>query len=139
MHLERGDAGRAVAADGAAYRPAAERCGLRGAGTAAVCAAHRRAVAADQPRVASRAATHRLIHPTTAWNYALELGDGEVGGAPVVLPERRIGSPVLSPGSAAGERRRSGRRVAGWTVEGGSVGPMPHSTVAGDRGAEELT
>ena len=77
------------------------------------------------------------VHPTTAWNYALELGDGEVGDA-VRFTEHRIGSPVFSPDAPPVTAAVSGRRVAGWAAEGGSAGPMPESPVAAG-GAEELT
>ena len=77
------------------------------------------------------------VHPTTAWNYALELGDGEVGDA-VRFTEHHIGSPVFSPDAPPVTAAVSGRRVAGWAAEGGSAGPMPESPVAA-AGAEELT
>ena len=78
------------------------------------------------------------VHPTTAWNYALDLGDVEVGDA-VRFTEHLIGSPVFSPDAPPVSAAVSGRRVAGWTAEGGSAGPMPRSRVDGDGGAEELT
>ena len=78
------------------------------------------------------------VHPTTAWNFALDLGDGEVGDA-VSFSEHPIGSPVFSPDAPPVSAAVSGRRVAGWTAEGGSAGPMPRSPVDGDGGAEKLT
>ena len=139
-HLERRDVDRAVTADGAAHRPAAQRCGLRGAGTAAVCAAHRgrwQRINRDLPH---REPPHAdwEVHPTTPWNFALDLGDGEVGDA-VSFTEHPIGSPVFSPEAPPVSATAAGRRVAEWTAEGGSAGPMPTSPVGGDGGSEELT
>jgi hypothetical protein len=78
------------------------------------------------------------VHPTTPWNFALNLGDGEVGDA-VSFTEHPIGSPVFSPEAPPVSATAAGRRVAEWTAEGGSAGPMPTSPVGGDGGSEELT
>ena len=54
------------------------------------------------------------VYPTSPWNYALELGDGEVGEA-VSFTEHPIGSPRVLPGRTA--RERDGCRSTGGRMD----------------------
>ena len=105
-------------ADGAARHPAAQRCGLRGAGTAAVRAAHRGTVAADQPgQTAPRTAPRRLGGPP---HDPLELrarsGRWRSGRCRQLHRAPHRLARVL-PGGAA--RERDGCRPTGGRVDGG--------------------
>lgn len=72
------------------------------------------------------------VHPTTVWNYGLSLGEAQVKEAPV-------GDFPFSPQGAPVELQVKGRRIPGWTLVGGSAGPLPQSPVATSEPLETLT
>ena len=78
------------------------------------------------------------IYPTTSWNYALELGDGELSEA-VRFTEHPLGSPVFAPVTPPVSATVSGRRVPEWSTVNGSAAPPPPGPVRGAGPAEELT
>ena len=78
------------------------------------------------------------IYPTTSWNYALELGDGELSEA-VRFTEHPLGSPMFVPETPPVSGTVSGRRVPEWSAVNGSAAPPPPGPVRGTGPAEELT
>ena len=75
------------------------------------------------------------IHPTTPWNYALELGEGELSEA-VRFTEHPLGSPLFAPDTPPVSATVKGRRLPEWGLQAGSAAPPP----PGNAGpAEELT
>ena len=78
------------------------------------------------------------IFPTTPWNFALELGDGELNEA-VRFTEHSLGSPVFAPDAPPVSATVKGRRVPEWGAEGGSAAPPPAGPVRHAGPAEDLT
>ena len=78
------------------------------------------------------------IYPTTPWNFALELGDGELSEA-VRFTEHPLGSPMFVPETPPVSGTVSGRRVPEWSAVNGSAAPPPPGPVRGTGPAEELT
>ena len=68
------------------------------------------------------------VHPTTAWNYALELGDGDLSDD-ICFADQAIESPVFSPTTPPVTGSSSGRRVPKWVGKNGSAGPIPPGPV----------
>ena len=77
------------------------------------------------------------IFPTTPWNFALELGDGELNEA-VRFTEHSLGSPVFAPDAPPVSATVKGRRVPEWGAEGGSAAPPPAGPVRHAGPAEDL-
>ena len=78
------------------------------------------------------------IYPTTPWNFALELGDGELSEA-VRFTEHPLDSPVFAPDTPPVSAAVTGRRVPEWGAEGGAAAPPPSGPVRNAGPAEELT
>ena len=75
----------------------------------------------------------REVHPTTLWNYALDLS------IPMVL-ERTELEPGVSPFAKPNLKVKAfGRRVPSWGMEKGAAQPPPTSPVETDEPLEELT
>ena len=75
----------------------------------------------------------REVHPTTPWNYALDLSK------PMVL-ERTELEPGVSPFARPNLKVKAfGRRVPSWGMERGAAQPPPTSPVESDEPLEELT
>lgn len=64
------------------------------------------------------------VHPTTPWNYALDVGSG------FAVEEHGIGETPFAPDSAPVVLKARARRVPEWTLEQNSAGPLPVSPVA---------
>jgi hypothetical protein len=77
------------------------------------------------------------VLPTTPWNYALELDDGNLA-AEIRIEEHNVESPVFSPDTPPVTATVKGRRVPNWSVQNGSAQPTPQSPVRTDERAEEL-
>jgi hypothetical protein len=77
------------------------------------------------------------VYPTTPWNYALELHDGDLA-ADIRFTEHRVESPVFSPGSPPITASVRGRRAPDWTDRNGSACPTPQSPVKSAEQPEEL-
>ena len=78
------------------------------------------------------------IYPTTPWNFALELGEGDLSEA-VRFAEHPIGSPVFTPGAPPVSATVRGRRVPEWTARNGSADPPPPAPLRTAGPPEELT
>ncbi len=79
------------------------------------------------------------LYPTTPWNYALDLGGGDLSAA-VRFTEHPIGSPVFAPAAPPVSATVSGRRVSAWTARSGSAAPPPPAPRPQDAGPpEQLT
>lgn len=78
------------------------------------------------------------VHPTTPWNYALEL-DPEHPEESVRFEQRPIGDCPFSPDGAPVVAKVNGKRLPGWTIEHNAAGPPPHSPVRTAEPSEELT
>lgn len=77
------------------------------------------------------------VYPTTAWNYALVMGeDGEHPGFEVI--EAPVGSAPFAPEDPPVRLRARARRVPGWELVQNSAGPLPQSPVATDEPIEEV-
>ncbi len=64
------------------------------------------------------------VYPTTPWNYALMLGDGELAET-IQFTEQPLQSPVFSPATPPMRATVTGRRVPAWRAVNGSAGPLP--------------
>jgi hypothetical protein len=78
------------------------------------------------------------VHPTTPWNYALEID--------VAHPERSLrfqrlplGERPFSPDGAPVVASVRGRRLVGWGIEHNAAAPPPESPVQSQEPFEELT
>ena len=68
------------------------------------------------------------VHPTTPWNYALELGDGDLPNS-IGFTDHAIETPVFSPATPPVTANVTGRRVPEWGERNGSAGATPQSPV----------
>ena len=59
------------------------------------------------------------VHPTTPWNYALDVEDPE---RDMVFEDRPVGPVPFSPEGAPVSCKARARRVPGWKEEDGSAG-----------------
>jgi hypothetical protein len=78
------------------------------------------------------------VHPTTPWNYALEL-DPEHPEESIRFEQRPVGDCPFSPDGAPVVAKVNGKRLPGWTIEHNAAGPPPHSPVRTAEPSEELT
>jgi DUF1680 family protein len=78
------------------------------------------------------------VHPTTPWNYALQL-DPERPGEGVELESRPVGERPFSPEGAPLLMRVTGRRLPEWTLRHNAAGPLPQSPVRSRSRRERLT
>jgi len=68
------------------------------------------------------------VHPSSPWNYALELDPADPG--PSLAVERRgVGASPFSPGGAPLVVRATGRRLPGWSLRHGAADTPPPSPV----------
>ncbi|MBN1512129.1 MAG: glycoside hydrolase family 127 protein [Phycisphaerae bacterium] len=95
-----------------------------------------RRVNEDQPHRELPHADWEVL-PTTPWNYALELKDGDFP-PDIRFEEHKFEPPVFSPGSPPVTATVTGRRVPDWTEEDGSAKPTPQSPVRSTAPPEEL-
>jgi hypothetical protein len=77
------------------------------------------------------------VHPTTAWNYALDL-DPAAPETSLIVERRPVVSGPFSPERSPLLVRARGRRVPGWTLESGAAAPPP-GPVQSDEPLEALT
>ena len=77
------------------------------------------------------------VHPTTPWNYALDL-DPDEGARSLVVEEHPLGDPVFAPADPPVTASVGGRRIAAWVAENGSAGAIPAGPVRTDASPEEL-
>ena len=75
------------------------------------------------------------VHPTTPWNYALQIAPA-VSAEVIEKPLRD--RPFTTEGAPV-ELRVKGRRLPEWKLERGSAGPMPASPVSSAEPLEILT
>ena len=78
------------------------------------------------------------VYPTTPWNYALELRDGDLA-ANIRFIEHKVGSPIFAPNTAPITATVTGRRVPDWTEQNGSAGSTPQGPVEAEKQPEELS
>jgi DUF1680 family protein len=76
------------------------------------------------------------VHPTTAWNYGLEL-DPQKPAAQVI--EKAVGNMPFSAAGAPIEIKVKGRKLPVWKLIDGSAGPLPVSPVKSSEPEETLT
>jgi hypothetical protein len=74
------------------------------------------------------------VHPSTPWNYALDLNLKAMR-----VEERPLADYPFSPDGAPVTIRARGRRLAGWRMENGSAAPPPASPVSSPERPEEIT
>ena len=72
------------------------------------------------------------VHPTTPWNYGLQ-----VEGIEIV--EKPVGSYPFTPAGAPVEAKVKGRRLPQWMLVNGSAGPLPMSPIKVAEPLETLT
>jgi hypothetical protein len=78
------------------------------------------------------------VHPTTPWNYALQVSERTLA-EDMVFTEHSPGDSVYSPETPPVTATVPGRRVPAWGEENGSAGPTPASPVRTDEPREDLT
>lgn len=78
------------------------------------------------------------VHPTTPWNYALDVGE-ETLAEDVTFAEHPIGDCPFSPDGAPVSATVGGRRLPEWRVENNSAGDTPQSPVESPEPLEDLT
>jgi len=77
------------------------------------------------------------VHPTTPWNYGLEMDPAHPERA-ISFSHRPVGSQPFSPDGAPVVARTQGRRVEGWVIEHNAAGTLPQSPVRSFAPREEL-
>ena len=77
------------------------------------------------------------IHPTSPWNYALEINTDNLGQS-ITFEAQAVGDCPFSPEGAPVLARVTGRRVPGWSIEHNAAAPLPESPVATSEPLEEL-
>jgi DUF1680 family protein len=77
------------------------------------------------------------VHPTTAWNYALDI-DWENPETSVSFERGSVGDCPFSPEGAPVRARVKGRRVPEWKIEHNAAGPVPESPARSSEPDEEL-
>ncbi|NLV92398.1 MAG: hypothetical protein GX030_08405 [Firmicutes bacterium] len=77
------------------------------------------------------------VHPTTAWNYGLEIDIADPEAA-VKVESRSLGDMPFSPEGAPVSLKVPGRRVKEWGMEKNSAAPPPPSPVISQEPMEEL-
>jgi len=78
------------------------------------------------------------VHPTTPWNYALQL-DTEHPENSVRFEARPLGQCPFSPAGAPIGAQVRGRPVPAWQMEHNAAGPLPVSPVQSGEPSEMLT
>jgi uncharacterized protein len=76
------------------------------------------------------------IHPTTAWNYGLDLNPQKPS---VQVIEKAVGDMPFSVSGAPIEIKVKGRKLPEWRMVNGSTGPLPVSPVKSVEPEETLT
>jgi hypothetical protein len=76
------------------------------------------------------------VHPKTAWNYALRLGQDL--NAAIQFADRPVGAMPFSPDGAPVVATVKGRRVQEWTLVQDAAGPLPQSPVTSAEPLETL-
>jgi uncharacterized protein len=76
------------------------------------------------------------IHPTTAWNYGLDLNPQKPS---VQVIEKAVGDMPFSASGAPIEIKVKGRKLPEWKMVNGSTGPLPVSPVKSVEPEETLT
>jgi len=77
------------------------------------------------------------IHPTTDWNYALDMNEQDVGKLEFV--EHGVGQVPFSPQGAPVSVKVEGIKLDSWQIERGSAADVPPSPVEAKGSLEELT
>lgn len=77
------------------------------------------------------------VHPTTPWNYALDLDEQNLADE-MKLEEKPVGDCPFSPEGAPLLLKARGRRVPTWKCENGSAQDPPASPVETEGAAEEI-
>jgi len=78
------------------------------------------------------------VHPTTPWNYALEIDEAHPERS-IRFERRPLGDCPFSPAGAPVVAAAHGRRLPGWQIEHNAAGPLPESPVRSDEPLEEVT
>ena len=78
------------------------------------------------------------VHPTTPWNYGLLVDASDPGSSFEVVEAGEVGTVPFEPAAAPVTLKAKGRRVAEWTLEQHSAGPLPQSPVASDAPIEDI-
>jgi DUF1680 family protein len=77
------------------------------------------------------------VHPTTPWNYALEL-DRDDPEKSITVERSAVGDNPFSPAGAPIRLRMRGARVPGWKIEHNAAGPVPDSPVGASDSTEDI-
>ncbi len=77
------------------------------------------------------------VYPTTPWNYALDLGEKDLGRLRFI--EHPIGERPFSPEEAPISVKVKGIRIDSWRLDRGSAGEMPESPVSAEGKLVDLT
>jgi DUF1680 family protein len=77
------------------------------------------------------------VHPTTPWNYALAVSEGDLDSQ-VSFVERPLGEMPFSPQGAPLEAHVQGRRLPAWGMQMNSAAAAPQSPLKSDQPLEEL-
>jgi hypothetical protein len=78
------------------------------------------------------------VHPTTAWNYAIETNEGAVA-SDVTFESRPVGDNPFSPEGAPVTATVPGRLLPEWLLDRNAAAPPPPSPVASTQPVESLT
>mgnify|MGYP005844981355 CR=1 FL=1 len=78
------------------------------------------------------------VHPTTPWNYALELDDADPE-ASLRFERRAVAERPFSPEGAPVVATGRGRRLPGWRLEHNAAAAPPQSPVSSPEPLEEVT
>lgn len=78
------------------------------------------------------------VHPTTPWNYALDVSDQTIE-KDLVFCEHPVADRPFSPQGAPVSATVRGRQLPAWRMHKGSAGECPQSPVESSKTLEELT
>lgn len=78
------------------------------------------------------------VHPTSPWNYALQIDRAHPEHS-CVVDMNQVGSAPFSPEGAPISIRVQGKQIPSWTLQQQAAGPLPSPPVSSELPFEELT
>jgi len=78
------------------------------------------------------------VHPTSEWNYAIEVDPGDPGKS-IRVEEHAISDTPFATGEAPVTAKVKGKKVKGWDIEKNAAAAPPKAPVETEGQEKELT